>query len=57
MSSPEAERFQAAVRLYETGIEIQRQNIRRRHPDLTPDEVAGRLDEWLLDRPLDVSMT
>lgn len=57
MLSPEAERFQAAVRLHESGIEIQRQNIRRRHPDLTPDEVDGRLDEWLLDRPLDVSMT
>lgn len=57
MASPELERFQIAVQLHEDGLALQRQNIRRRNPELSPAEVDRRLAEWLFDRPLDHSST
>lgn len=53
MTSSAAERFQAAVDLHQTGLALQRQNIRRRRPDLTEAEVDEALSTWLADRPLD----
>lgn len=35
------------------GIELMRQNLRRRHPSETDEEIDERLDAWLIDRPLD----
>ena len=32
---------------------LQRQNIRRRHPDASEAEIDRRFEEWLCDRPLD----
>jgi hypothetical protein len=37
--------------LFETGLELMRQNLRRRHPNATPDEIDRLLDNWLRDRP------
>ncbi len=37
----------------EEGIEMMRSNLRRRHPDETDQEIDGRLEGWLIDRPLD----
>jgi len=45
------------VRLHETDLALQRQNIRRRHPDLSEVEVDALLAEWLADRPLAHSST
>ena len=47
------QRFQETMELFETALGIQRQNIRRRHPELPEEEVDERLQEWLLDRPGD----
>lgn len=56
-TSPEAERFRVAAELYETGLDIQRQNLRRRHPDATKAEIEALMIAWLEDRPLDYSPT
>ena len=49
----EADRFATAARMAEEGIALMRQNLRRRFPDETEEQIDWRLDEWLADRPLD----
>ena len=47
MSDTQAtERFRTAIALAETGIDLMRQNLRRRHPDATPDEIEAMLRAW-----------
>ncbi len=55
MATPEAERFRITAELAATGIALQRQNLRRRHPELPEADIDRMLDAWLVDRPLDVS--
>lgn len=45
------ERMEMTFELYELAETMQRQNIRRRHPELSPREVEKRVDEWLVRRP------
>ena len=52
-NTPEARRFAQAVQMADEGIELMRQNLRRRHPDETDRQIDERLDAWLVDRPLD----
>jgi hypothetical protein len=44
-------RMRATFDLFDLAIKMQRQNLRRRHPDASPEEVASRLREWLQNRP------
>ncbi len=44
-------RAQATFDLCETAEQIMRQNIRRRHPELSEEEVEERLIEWRRQRP------
>ena len=37
--------------LFETGLELMRQNLRRDHPDASGDEIDPRLRAWLHTRP------
>lgn len=46
-------RFLIAVELAETGIAIKRQNLRRKHPDATEDEIDRMLRDWRRRRPPD----
>ena len=46
-----ADAFRATLDLFETGVELMRQNLRRRHPDAGEAEIERLLDEWLLHRP------
>jgi hypothetical protein len=46
-----AARLRMALDLFETGVEIMRQKLRRDHPDLTDHEVEARLGAWLRERP------
>lgn len=46
-------RFEETMELFDTALAIQRQNIHRRHPELSEDDVDRRLQEWLLERPGD----
>ena len=49
--SPLADAFRTTLNLHETGLALMRQNLRRAHPDATEQEIDGRLQEWLHDRP------
>ena len=52
-ASTPAERFQAALDLHETGVDLMRQNLRRRHPGESAEDIQARLLAWLGDRPPD----
>jgi hypothetical protein len=49
--SPVADAFRTTLDLFETGVELMRQNLRRRHPHAGDDEIARLLRQWLRDRP------
>ena len=49
--SPE-KKLAIALELHEFGVEMMRQNIRRREPCLSDEEVSERLRAWLQDHPL-----
>jgi hypothetical protein len=43
--------FRMTLDLFQTGIDLMRQNLRRRDPDATDEQIERRLAEWLQDRP------
>jgi hypothetical protein len=43
--------FRATLDLFQTGVDLMRQNLRRRHPDADEHEIERRLQAWLLERP------
>lgn len=45
------ERMQLTFELYEVAETMKRQNIRRRHPELSAEEVEERVVAWLRHRP------
>jgi hypothetical protein len=42
-----ADRLRAALAMFETGVEIKRQTLRRENPGLTELETEARLRAWL----------
>ena len=46
-----AVRLRMALDLFEVGLEMMRQKLRRDHPDLADHEVEARLGSWLRERP------
>jgi Rv0078B-related antitoxin len=46
-----AERYRLTLELFAAGEEIMRQNLRRRFPDATPEEIEDRVVAWLRERP------
>ena len=46
-----AERLALTFELFEFGVEMMAANLRRRHPDATPDEIERLLEAWLAERP------
>ena len=48
---PIAAAFQATLDLFQTGVDLMRQNLRRRHPDASDRDIERLLHEWLLERP------
>ena len=49
--SSAAEAFRTTLDLFETGLDLMRQNLRRRHPAAGDEEIERLLREWLLERP------
>jgi hypothetical protein len=46
-----ADAFRTTLDLFETGLDLMRQNLRRSHPTADDEEIERLLQEWLLDRP------
>ena len=46
-----ARRFRTAMDLFEAGISMMRQSLRRRFPDVDEEEIKMRLRQWLQERP------
>jgi hypothetical protein len=44
-------RLQTVFELYEMAVQLQRQNLRRRNPDWSPEQVQAALCAWLRSRP------
>ena len=45
--TPLAERLRQALDAMQTGIELKRATLRRRHPEESEAEIEARLREWL----------
>lgn len=45
------ERLIQTFEMFEFGVEMMAANLRRRHPDASPEQIELLLEEWLLDRP------
>jgi hypothetical protein len=52
MATP-AERLRIALDLADTGVDLMRENLRRRHPLASDEEIAELLRAWLRRRPPD----
>jgi hypothetical protein len=46
-----AERLRIALDLHDAGVEMMRQNLRRRHPGASEQEIERLLVAWLHERP------
>jgi hypothetical protein len=51
MRSSAADGFRTALDLFEIGVEVMCQNLRRAHPDASSQDIEERLLEWLHERP------
>jgi hypothetical protein len=45
------DRLHTAADLWATGVTLQREAIRRRHPDASDQDIEAQLNHWLMDRP------
>lgn len=50
-NAPADEKLRAAVELFEMGVRLMRENLRRQFPDARHEEIEARLMRWLHDRP------
>ena len=46
-----AARLRMALEMFETGVEMTRQKLRREHPDLSEHEIEAQVRAWLQERP------
>ena len=46
-----AEAFRTTLDLFDTGLDLMRQNLRRNRPEAGDDEIERLLRVWLRDRP------
>jgi hypothetical protein len=45
------EAFRTTLDLFQTGVDLMRQNLRRRHPEASDREIERLLGQWLKERP------
>lgn len=50
-ASTPLEKMRVTLDLFETALDLQRQNLRRRHPAATEEAIQRLLDAWLQHRP------
>jgi len=47
----EASRLEAALEMWDDGVQIMRANLRRSEPDASDEQIDAALDRWLTTRP------
>ena len=47
----EAEKLRTALQLHDDGVALMRENLRRRHPDASHEDIEAQLLTWLRTRP------
>lgn len=45
------ERLALTFEMFEFGVEMMAANLRRRHPEASPEEIERLLEAWLAERP------
>lgn len=53
----EEERLLQALEMFDDGVRIMRENLRRQRPHASDDEIDQALDAWLAERPCDADGT
>jgi hypothetical protein len=48
---PISDAFRTTLELFDTGLDLMRQNLRRSHPEAGVEEIEQLLYDWLHDRP------
>jgi Rv0078B-related antitoxin len=43
--------FRTTLDLFDTGLDLMRQNLRHEHPEADADDIDRRLRQWLHERP------
>jgi hypothetical protein len=51
LSEDAASKLRTCFALHEAGVAIMRENLRRKHPQASPEEIDQMLAEWLQTRP------
>lgn len=52
-----AARLRQALEMHEFGLEMMRQNLRRRFPEESPEQIEARFLAWLEERPDELEWT
>jgi hypothetical protein len=50
-SSLNNDSFRMTLDLFQTGLDVMRQNLRRRHSEVSDEQIERLLGEWLKERP------
>ena len=50
METP-ADRLESALEMWEDGVCMMRESLRRRNPAASPEEIESAVDSWLRTRP------
>lgn len=51
METSQVAGIRLALELFESGVGMMRQNLRRRFPTASSEEIDDRLDDWISSRP------
>ncbi|MGH3273569.1 MAG: hypothetical protein ACRDNZ_04490 [Streptosporangiaceae bacterium] len=51
LDSPEAERFRVTLDLFDLGVRMYRQRMRREYPRYEEEAIEAEVQAWLLRRP------
>ena len=51
MTDDGAARLESALAMWQDGVDIMRENLRRRDPAASPEAIEAALDAWLTTRP------
>ncbi len=48
-----AHNLRMALEMFDLGVDMKRQQLKRAHPELDDAAIEDRIDAWLVDKPID----